>query len=180
MFPYAKASFAAVIQTPNVFYVDKSHFIPKLEAYGDALILLAPRRFGKSIFLDMLANYYDKNIDNKQFQKLFGSLHIGKHPTELRGKFHVLKLDFSSGLQTGSVEAFQTSLHVTLNGRINKFYEDYPTFPRGITSENGVLAFDSLVLKAAAAKIPVRTCPQFFLLHLLLLVYSPLPCPPCS
>ena len=162
MFPYAKASFTAVIQTPNVFYVDKSHFIPKLEAYGDALILLAPRRFGKSLFLDMLANYYDKNIDNKQFQKLFGNLHIGKHPTELRGKFHVLKLDFSAGLVTDSVDAFHRSLHGVINEGINEFYRVYPSFPRGIASDNAVLAFNSLVAHARSppadnkGPLPVR------------------------
>jgi hypothetical protein len=164
VFPYSKASFTAVIQTPNVFYVDKSHFIPKLEAYGDALILLAPRRFGKSIFLDMLANYYDKNIDDTQFQKLFGNLHIGKHPTELRGKFHVLKLDFSKGLVTDSVETFNRTLQSQINAAVLKFYLRYPDFPRFQPPHRnlpnfGVLAADDLLEGAQVAGLPVRPRP---------------------
>ena len=144
------------METPNVFYVDKSHFIPKLEAYGDALILLAPRRFGKSIFLDMLANYYDKNINNTQFQKLFGNLHIGKHPTELRGKFHVLKLDFSEGLDTASVAAFQQSLHVLINDAVQVFRDLNPDFPAIKSSDNGIVTFRRVLAKARTERLSVR------------------------
>jgi len=149
------------METPNVFYVDKSHFIPKLEAYGPALILLAPRRFGKSIFLDMLANYYDKNIDNKQFQKLFGNLHIGKHPTKLRGKFHVLKLDFSTGLDTSSIEAFNQSLQFKLSAAVSDFRQTYQPFPEielppRELRNYGVVSFEQLTIAAKRSRKPVR------------------------
>ena len=31
----------------------------------------------------------------KKFEEIFGSLWIGKHPTELMGRYHVMHLDFS-------------------------------------------------------------------------------------
>jgi hypothetical protein len=155
VFPYGDASFSAVIQTPNVFYVDKSHFIPQLEAYGKANILLAPRRFGKSIFLDMLANYYDKNIDDAQFKKLFGNLYIGKQPTELRGKFYVFECDFSIGLETSSVEVFQKSLDSLLNDAMDDFRDKYPDFPAIQSSPRGVVTLRRIVTAARRNNLPM-------------------------
>lgn len=44
-------------------------------------IFIRPRRFGKSLFISMLENYYDINKKDK-FEELFGDLYIGKNPTE--------------------------------------------------------------------------------------------------
>ena len=52
------------------------------------------RRFGKNIFLSMLRAYYDI-AQKEKFQKRFGNLWIGEHPTPLQGTFQVLYLDFS-------------------------------------------------------------------------------------
>ena len=38
--------------------------------------------------------YYDK-LEAENFEKLFGDLYIGQHPTPLRNKYQVLYLDFS-------------------------------------------------------------------------------------
>ena len=43
----------------NYVYVDKTHFIPKLEKLGRAYFLTRPRRFGKSLFLSMLQAYFE-------------------------------------------------------------------------------------------------------------------------
>ena len=164
VFPYGKASFSSVIQTPNVFFVDKSHFIPQLEAYGDANILLAPRRFGKSIFLDMLANYYDKNIDEAQFKMLFGNLHIGKQPTELRGKFYVIKFDFSVRQDTSSTQAFQKSLDSLINDVVEDFRNKYPDFPAITSLPRGVDTLWRIMAAAHRNDLPVRIV--FIFLHL--------------
>ncbi len=50
---------------------------------GEQLLLLRPRRFGKSLWLSTLENYYA--IDRAdQFDALFGDLAIGRKPTERR------------------------------------------------------------------------------------------------
>lgn len=85
--PYGVADFATVIEQ-NLYYVDKTMFIPELEKQPRNLFFIRPRRFGKSIFLSMLYSYYDCTQSHK-FQSLFGNLWIGQHPTPLQGKYQV-------------------------------------------------------------------------------------------
>ncbi|MDO4165394.1 MAG: AAA family ATPase, partial [Bacteroides sp.] len=58
MLPYGIADFAD-LRNKNRYCVDKTMYLPRLEAAGDFLFLIRPRRFGKSIFLSMLRDYYD-------------------------------------------------------------------------------------------------------------------------
>jgi hypothetical protein len=61
----------------EVFYSDKTRYIPQLEKVGRALIAFRPRRFGKTLLMSMLSHYYD--IHNEAcFDELFGHLYIGK------------------------------------------------------------------------------------------------------
>ncbi len=82
--PYGVADFVTVMEQ-NLYYVDKTMFIPELEKQPRNLFFIRPRRFGKSTFLSMLHSYYDCNQSAK-FQSLFGNLWIGQHPTELQGQ----------------------------------------------------------------------------------------------
>ena len=91
--PYGVSDFLRVIRE-NQYYVDKTMYIPLLEAQPDNLIFIRPRRFGKSLFLSMLEAYYDCKLKD-QFQEIFGGLWIGSQPTPLQGKYQVLTLDFS-------------------------------------------------------------------------------------
>ena len=91
--PYGMANFRDVVEQ-NCYYVDKTMYLPLLEDQARYLIFIRPRRFGKSLFLDMLRSYYDLS-QKDDFQKLFGDLWIGKHPTPLQGKYQMLYLDFS-------------------------------------------------------------------------------------
>lgn len=69
-------------------------YLPLLEDQPDSLFFIRPCRFGKSIFLSMLRAYYDLSQKDK-FEKRFGKLWIGSHPTPLQGKYQVLFFDFS-------------------------------------------------------------------------------------
>ena len=69
--PYGVSDFLRVIRE-NQYYVDKTMYIPLLEAQPDYLIFIRPRRFGKSLFLSMLEAYYDCKIKD-QFQEIFGA-----------------------------------------------------------------------------------------------------------
>ena len=91
--PYGVADFATVMEQ-NLYYVDKTMFLPMIERQPRNLFFIRPRRFGKSIFLSMLYSYYDCKQSDK-FQKFFGTLWIGSHPTPLQGRYQVLYLDFS-------------------------------------------------------------------------------------
>ena len=105
------ADFATVIEQ-NLYYVDKTMFIPELEKQPRNLFFIRPRRFGKSIFLSMLYSYYDCTQSHK-FQSLFGNLWIGQHPTPLQGKYQVLFLDFSQ--ITGNIDKLETKFNSYLS-----------------------------------------------------------------
>ena len=50
---------------------------------------IRPRKFGKSLFLSLLTNYYDIRKTAK-FERLFGDLYIGKNPTPRRNSYAVI------------------------------------------------------------------------------------------
>ena len=91
--PYGVASFEE-IRNENMYYVDKTHYLPMLEFTGKYLFLIRPRRFGKSVFISMMRSYYDI-CKAEQFDTLFDGLWIKDHPTRLRNKFQVIYFDFS-------------------------------------------------------------------------------------
>ena len=93
--PYGVSDFT-VMRDENLYYVDKSMYIPTLENEGRFLFFIRPRRFGKSLFISMLKSYYDCNTTPEQFNRWFGDLWIGQHPTRWQGKYQILHLDFSS------------------------------------------------------------------------------------
>lgn len=62
--PYGVADFAKVIEQ-NLYYVDKTMFLPEIEKQPRNLFFIRPRRFGKSIFLSMLHAYYDCRTKDK-------------------------------------------------------------------------------------------------------------------
>ncbi|OUD14177.1 hypothetical protein TPSD3_07545 [Thioflexithrix psekupsensis] len=75
-FPYGLADFAAVI-SEGYYYADRTQYIHEFEQASKYLLFLRPRRFGKSLILSMLENYYDVRKKD-QFEALFGHLHIPK------------------------------------------------------------------------------------------------------
>ena len=92
------------LRQQNFYYVDKTMFIPRLEFASNYLFLVRPRRFGKSLMLSMLKAYYDVNMKDS-FDKLFGDLWIGSHPTPYKNYYAVLHLDFSQVI--GSIGKLQ-------------------------------------------------------------------------
>ncbi len=67
--PYGQAEFGTLVRD-NCYYVDKTHFIPILEAAPRYLFFIRPRRFGKSLWLSVLQYYYDIN-DKDRFEEMF-------------------------------------------------------------------------------------------------------------
>jgi len=62
----------------------------------------------------MLACYYDNATTPEQWDALFKGLDIHKKPTPLKGKFEVLRLDFSRAA-TGSVVEIKARLNTHIN-----------------------------------------------------------------
>ncbi len=92
LIPYGWADFRA-IRLEGRLYVDKTRFIRPLENERFTF-LIRPRRFGKSCWLSLLENYYDRKWAD-EFEQVFGGTDIGRNPTENRHSFVVLRFDFS-------------------------------------------------------------------------------------
>ena len=149
--PYGVADFATVIEQ-NLYYVDKTMFIPELEKQPRNLFFIRPRRFGKSIFLSMLYSYYDCTQSHK-FQSLFGNLWIGQHPTPLQGKYQVLLLDFSQ--ITGNIDKLETKfnsyLSINLDAFVRQYSEYYQAEMEEILAQEDFEEKMELIFKAAKA-----------------------------
>ena len=90
--PYGMQNFEDVMER-DCYYVDKTPFIEKIEESNMYFFFIRPRRFGKSLTLSMLENYYDINKKDK-FESLFGKLYIGENPTPERNSYLILHLKF--------------------------------------------------------------------------------------
>ena len=130
--PYGISSFKQV-RSENKYLVDKTMFFEKMERAGNFLFLVRPRRFGKSLFLNMLEAYYDIN-EKDNFEKLFHGLYVADHPTEYRNRYQMLHLDFS---QVGSdVENLRANFSDYLTNCCVTFIKKYASFyPQDLSEE---------------------------------------------
>ena len=132
LIPYGISNFKQV-RSENKYLVDKTMYFEKMEQAGNFLFLVRPRRFGKSLFLNMLEAYYDVNEKNG-FEELFRGLYVADHPTENRNKYQVMHLDFS---RVGSdVDRLQYNFDCYLSLRCESFAKAYAAFyPGNIVDE---------------------------------------------
>ncbi|MDQ6976237.1 MAG: AAA family ATPase [Mariprofundaceae bacterium] len=145
-FPYGISNFQRIIEN-KLFYVDRTYLIPDIERAGDQLIFLRPRRFGKSLLLSMLENYYDI-AKADQFKTLFGHLAIAKQPTPLHGSYVIMRLDFSLVSADGNAKEIGQCLHQHINDCISitlKKYEAHLKYQTSIIQGNAIASFQSLV-----------------------------------
>jgi len=156
-FPYGMADFRQIV-TQGYFYCDRTQAIPLLEQ-AQSQLFIRPRRFGKSLLLSMLENYYD--IARKdEFDAMFGHLAIGRNPTPHRNFYFILRLDFSCVDPTGMPDDVKRSLFNHINARIRNFILYYGDngfdMSRIIVNHGDALdTIDSLVGVAASAGHPI-------------------------
>ncbi len=122
--PYGISDFEQV-RKENKYLVDKTMFFEKMERAGNFLFLVRPRRFGKSLFLDMLESYYDIN-QKDNFQELFKGLYVADHPTKEQGQFQVLHLDFS--LVGSDLENLYENFNSYCCDVMNTFIDNYKKY----------------------------------------------------
>ena len=102
--PYAVANYAEM-RDRGFYYVDKTDYIPRLEAYK-APVFLRPRRFGKSLLVSTLAHYYDRTLAHR-FEDLFGGTYIGSHPTPEHNRYMIIRYDFSAMVMADNMEGLE-------------------------------------------------------------------------
>ncbi|WP_294545320.1 AAA family ATPase [uncultured Bacteroides sp.] len=130
--PYGMMNFA-VIRRDDCYYVDKTRFIPMIEEADKFFFFIRPRRFGKSLTVNMLQHYYDILAKDK-FEALFGDLYIGKHPTRDRNSYLVLYLNFSGIV--GELHNYRKGLDAHCQTMFDYFCDIYADYlPQGMKEE---------------------------------------------
>lgn len=122
--PYGVADYGR-LRRENAYYVDKTHYVPKIEAAPFYLFCIRPRRFGKSLWLSVLQHYYDVNqADNFDF--LFGETYIGRQPTPDRNSYLILFLNFA--LINPAIDKVEASFESNGTNEIDSFLRRYQRF----------------------------------------------------
>ena len=130
--PYGMQNFEDVIKE-DCYYVDKTPFIEEIEESNKYFFFIRPRRFGKSITLSMLENYYDIN-KKVQFDTLFGKLYIGEYPTPERNSYLVIHLNFA--MIAAGLDNYQKGMDSHCNIKFCSFCDKYASLlPPGIKQE---------------------------------------------
>ena len=122
-FPYGISNFEK-IRTEGYFYVDKTHYIELLENMPESsVIILRSRRFGKTLFANMLGWYYDR-LTAGQFDALFRDTYIHDHPTPKHNTYMMLSFNFS-GINTQTLENANEGFTVEVRTRVRVFTGRY-------------------------------------------------------
>ena len=130
--PYGMQNFEDVIKE-DCYYVDKTPFIEEIEESNKYFFFIRPRRFGKSITLSMLENYYDINKKD-QFDTLFGKLYIGEYPTPERNSYLVIHLNFA--MIAAGLDNYQKGMDSHCNIKFCSFCDKYASLlPPGTKQE---------------------------------------------
>lgn len=151
--PYGISDFNQ-LRSDNCYLVDKTRYLPLIEQMPNYLFLIRPRRFGKSLFLSMMRTYYDI-LQRDNFDKYFGDLWIGTHPTEERNRFQVLYFDFSKAGCSGVGDGLMTSFNEYCGLVIDKFAQQYASFYND-DFESRVLSIENPKAKLAYIELEAK------------------------
>ena len=91
--PYGEADIRR-IRLKGWLYVDKTRFLHRLEEES-YVFLIRPRRFGKSLWVSVLENYYDRSRAD-EWGAVFDGTDIGREPTDDRSRYVILRFNFSA------------------------------------------------------------------------------------
>ena len=130
--PYGMMNFIDV-REDDCYYVDKTHYIPLIENANKYFFYIRPGRFGKSLTISMLRHYYNI-LEADKFEKWYGDLYIGKHPTPERNSYLIIYLNFA--VVNAELNSYQQSLDAHCNTEFNFFCDVYAQYlPEGIKEE---------------------------------------------
>lgn len=110
------------IRKNNYFYVDKTSFIKEWWESGDSVTLITrPRRFGKTLTMSMVEQFFSVQYDNRS--DLFEGLSIWKEQNYqmMQGTYPVISLSFANVKET-TYEATKTRICQLLTDVYNRNY----------------------------------------------------------
>jgi len=115
----------AELRNEGYYYVDKTMYIARMEETSKYLFFTRPRRFGKSLFVSMVREYYDM-LAQDRFEAEFKGTWIYEHPTKFRGKYQILYFDFSK-VMGENVEEIKNSFNDYCSEILDSFIDKYAT-----------------------------------------------------
>ena len=123
--PYGEADFRR-IRRNGWLYVDKTRFLRRLENERYAF-LIRPRRFGKSCWVSLLENYYDRRWA-PEFEEVFAGTDIGEDPTPERHRYVTLRFNFSVIQDRPETleRDFEVYCHIELRGALERHPDLFP------------------------------------------------------
>ena len=109
-------------------FADKSALIKVLEGKDmtNYPVLLRPRRFGKSTFIQMLKCFYDISYKDR-YDEIFSGKDIYAENLPSHNSYHVIDFDFS-GVSGVKEDTLIRSFIIAVNSGINDFMVRYPDF----------------------------------------------------
>lgn len=125
--PYGQFSFAD-FRAKNRAFVDKSLVIKHLDDdnMSDFPVLLRPRRFGKSTFVQMLKCFYDISYKDR-YEELFAGTKIYQENLPSHNSYHVINFDFSA-VGSNTENSLLSGFYSCVSTGIDDFKLRYPEF----------------------------------------------------
>lgn len=125
--PYGEVAYDK-FKLRNRAFVDKSGVIKALDSQDMTLypVLLRPRRFGKSTFVQMIKCFYDISFRGR-YRKLFSGTDIYREKLKSHNTYHVLDFDFSA-ISGRNVQELVSGFILALRSGIVNFKNRYPDF----------------------------------------------------
>ncbi len=129
--PYGKTSYINILAR-HFAVVDKTEYLEIIENEpSQELLLVRPRRFGKSLFIDLMQSYFDLNLKNR-FDELFHGCYIHSHQTPMQGSCYILRFDLS-GINKDP-EAIKKSFTAKIRQGLLRFAQNYKSLQEPILS----------------------------------------------
>jgi hypothetical protein len=117
--PYGISNFET-LKLEEWYYIDKTKFIEEIENESKYLYFLRPRRFGKSLTIAMLEQYYDINCLDT-FESVFKDTYILDNPSPKKNSYHIMRFDFSAVDITDYERSFRNHISLRLNSFVDKY-----------------------------------------------------------
>ena len=124
---YGEVSYE-IFRKDGYAFADKSALIKVLEGKDmtNYPVLLRPRRFGKSTFIQMLKCFYDISYKDR-YDEIFSGKDIYAENLPSHNSYHVIDFDFS-GVSGVKEDTLIRSFIIAVNSGINDFMVRYPDF----------------------------------------------------
>ena len=136
----------------NYFYVDKTAFIKEWwEAGDDVTLITRPRRFGKTLNMDMLKCFFSNKYAGRQ--DLFEGLSIWKEEKyrELQGQYPVIFVSFAS-IKADNYKDARDGIISAVFGAYQEYYS--------LFQENGIAESEKLFFRELNTYCLLYTSPS--------------------